>query len=145
MYYEYTQIRAILIKVMKKSVTLTHSYFSTFHSLIHTQSPLPLPLSFPLSSYHSFQSKSRTIGRDQDVVKGQYIVNILQKPGKSRTSIFIRMYNTVYNNFPWLKILPVAHTMYSNKNVTEFNFANCASYPPGSSGWIFHEFFHTYV
>ena len=41
----------------------------------------------------------------------------------------------ILQNFLLLKISPMAHT-YCDKNFAEFNFANCARYPPESSVWI---------
>ena len=41
----------------------------------------------------------------------------------------------ILQNFRLLKISPMALT-YCDKNFTEFNFANCARYPPESSVWI---------
>ena len=38
----------------------------------------------------------------------------------------------IQQNFRWLKFLSKAHTMYCDKNFVKFNFANRASYLPGS-------------
>ena len=36
----------------------------------------------------------------------------------------LEKYHNIQQNFHWLKITPMAHTTYSDKNFTEFNFAN---------------------
>ena len=41
----------------------------------------------------------------------------------------------IWQNFRLLKFPPKAHTVYWGKNFAKFNFANCASYLPGNSGW----------
>ena len=41
----------------------------------------------------------------------------------------------IRRNFHWLKISPMAHTLYCDKNLAKFNFTERTSYPPGSGGW----------
>ena len=50
-------------------------------------------------------------------------------------SIISRGMYCIRQNFRWLKFLPKTHTLYWDKNFAKFNFANHASYLPGSSGW----------